>query len=252
MPQNQKKKRKHWFRIILVAIIVLILLLVLPCLHEWIYPVRVQTAYLHSMNNLKSIGYALHTYYDQNGHLPPAVVFDKEGRPLYSWRVLLLPYIEEGSRYEKFHLDEPWDSPHNLPLTKITPGSYRSFASEEGFTEFQALVGPGTAFERPGLTWADFPNGLDSTILVVEAADSVPWAKPVDLIYDPVGPLPQLKMHSYKPLNFLCYKFAWRKGFAACFADASLHHVRNSTNEQQIRAIITRNRKEKVDVSSLE
>jgi hypothetical protein len=245
------RKLSHGVRIILVSIGIFSLLLVLPCLHEFFYPVRDSNNRGRSLNNLKQIGLALHSYYDENGHLPPAVVFDKEGRPLYSWRVLLLPYIEEQSLYLKFHLDEPWDSPHNLPLSQTNPGCY-FLHTEDGLTPYQALIGPGTAFERPGLTWADFPDGLDSTILVLEAADSVPWAKPIDLIYDPVGPLPQLKMWSYKPLNFICYKFAWQKGFAACFADGSVHFVRNSTKEQLIRAVITRNGGEQVAVSSLE
>ncbi len=248
------QERKLWSRIVLVAIGILSLLLVSPCLHEWIYPVPLDGASSRSSNNLKQIGLALHSFYDDKGYLPPAVVYDKDGHPLYSWRILILPYIEESSLYQKFHLDEPWDSQHNLPLSQETPHTYRSHfhTNEDGHTAYQALIGPGTAFERPGLTWADFPDGLGSTIMVAEAGDLVPWAKPIDLVYDPAGPLPRFNTKHYKPLYLLDREVWGRRGFAACFADTSVHFVQNSTKEQLIRAVITRNGGEQVAVSSLE
>jgi hypothetical protein len=63
-------------------------------------------------------------YHDAHGRLPPAVVYGKDGKPLYSWRVLLLPYLDEQELYQQFQLDEPWDSPHNLQLLPRMPGFY--------------------------------------------------------------------------------------------------------------------------------
>ena len=64
-------------------------------------------------NNLKQIGLAMHNYASANGAFPPAAIYDANGKPLLSWRVLILPYLEQDSLYKQFHLAEPWDSPHN-------------------------------------------------------------------------------------------------------------------------------------------
>jgi hypothetical protein len=139
---------------------------------------------------LKQIGVAFHEYYNSHGQLPPAVVRDKGGRTLYSWRVLLLPLLEEADLSQSFNLGEPWDSPHNKPLAAKTPRCYLPSvppddAGERGLTHYQVFVGPGTAFERDGLTFQDFPDGPSNTLLVVETREAVPWSKPADLEYDP-------------------------------------------------------------------
>jgi hypothetical protein len=110
-----------------------------------------------SGRNLKSIVLAFHDYVDNNEYrLPPAVVTDKNGRPLYSWRVAILKYMDGDARrvYEAFHLDEPWDSEHNNELLRRMPYVYRmpfeDRSSASGLTCYQVFVGPGTAFERPG------------------------------------------------------------------------------------------------------
>ena len=73
------------------------------------------------MNNLKQIGLAMHNYHDARGRLPAAYTVDKDGKPLLSWRVLILPYTEEAALYKEFHLDEPWDSEHNKNLIARMP-----------------------------------------------------------------------------------------------------------------------------------
>ena len=79
----------------------------------------------------------MHNYDSTHGSLPPHAIYGKDGKPLLSWRVLILPYIEEQALYEQFHLDEPWDSPHNEPLLRQIPRCYRSpldGGSAEGLT----------------------------------------------------------------------------------------------------------------------
>jgi hypothetical protein len=85
-----------------------------------------------SANNMHNIIVAMHAYYDDHKRLPPAVVYDPKGKPLYSWRVLLLPYIEENALYEEFKLDEPWDSPNNIRLLKRMPEVFRSPGRKQG------------------------------------------------------------------------------------------------------------------------
>src|SRR6266851_5065501 len=129
-------------------------------------------AWVYSANNVKQISVALRGYHEIYRHLPPAVVKDKNGKPLYSWRVAILPFVECNDLYKQFHLDEPWDSPHNLELLKENPRVYRhprGNVEESDKTPYVVLVGPGTAFEKDGLTLDDFTNGLDKTILIVES-----------------------------------------------------------------------------------
>jgi hypothetical protein len=155
---------------------------------------------VESSHNLKRLGLAMLEYHDVYRCFPPAVLHDPalgdRAQP-YSWRVALLPFLEEGNLYSQYRRDEPWDSPANtavldhMPRVFARPGSGRA---ENSLTHYQVLVGPGTAFERPDLriTLQDFPRGAAETILVVEAADPVPWTKPVDLPFDPNGPMPKV------------------------------------------------------------
>src|SRR6185295_2767398 len=77
-----------------------------------------------AMNNLKIIGLAMHNYHDTNQRFPAAAIYDKQGKPLLSWRVAILPYLNQKQLYESFHLDEPWDSEHNRKLIPRMPAEY--------------------------------------------------------------------------------------------------------------------------------
>jgi hypothetical protein len=192
-------------------------------------------------NNLKQIAIAMHNYHDVHGRLPPAVVRDKAGKPLYSWRVLVLPYLEADDLYKQFHLDEPWDSPHNRSLLSQMPRVFRDPSSTDpdpGATVYQVFVGPKTGFESPqGETLLSFTDGTSNTVLVVEAATAVPWTQPVDLPYDPKGPLPELGGH---------HTVAGQQGFNVAMADGSVHYISDSIDETLLRAMITRNGGENV------
>jgi hypothetical protein len=248
-PEAHTMSRTKW--IVLGFILCLTCGLVLPCSCE----VRDGEGWERSAYSLGCVGRAIRLYHEQHGRLPPAVVRDRDGRPLYSWRVLLLPYLEDDALYQQFHLDEPWDSEHNKRLLERTPPCYLPGLDGDdapGLTRYQVFVGPGTAFERDGLTWADFPDGLANTLLVAEAGDPVPWTKPEDLTYDPAGPLPRLGGLYAKPVRLLCY-YLWRNpGFNAYFADGSAGFIRNDTDEATLRALITRNGGERVDSSQLD
>jgi hypothetical protein len=112
--------------------------------------VRSAASRAQSANNLKQLAIAMHNFNDSTGQLPPAVVYDRDGKPLYSWRVLLLPYIEQNQLYTEFHLDEPWDSPHNKPLLARMPKTYAPPGSpprEPYATYYQVFDGTGAAFD---------------------------------------------------------------------------------------------------------
>jgi hypothetical protein len=185
-----------------------------------------------SANNMKQILLAFHNYHDTYGALPAAAICDPNGKPLLSWRVAILPYIEGDNLYKQFHLDEPWDSEHNKKLIPLMPKVYalpNVTKDGESTTHYRAFVGNGAGMElKKGTRFADFTDGLSNTLLIVEAAEPVEWTKPDDLAYDPTKPLP--KLGKLNP-----------EGFWAGMGDGSVRFIPKTVNEKTLRALITRN-----------
>jgi hypothetical protein len=183
--------------------------------------------------SMKQLVLAMLNYQEDHKSLPPAATWGKEGQPLLSWRVLILPYLEEESLYHKFRLNEPWDSPHNLRLLPLMPRLYANpstYRPGTHRTHYQAFVGKGAAFEgKQGLRLPeDFSDGPSHTILIAEAAEAIPWTKPEDLPYDPAGPLPALG--SLSP-DF----------FQVATADGAVLRLGRNVSERTLRDAITRN-----------
>jgi hypothetical protein len=158
-----------------------------------------------SKHNLKQIGVALHFYHDVHKTFPPWAVCNKAGEPLLSWRVLILPYVEEGKLYNQFKLDEPWDSAHNLKLVEKMPAVYAApgiKTKDPGLTFYQGFVGKGAGWElmpnakgsrgADAIRLQDIRDGSSNTIAVIEAAEPVPWTKPADLPFEKGKPLPKI------------------------------------------------------------
>ncbi len=132
---------------------------------------------------------ALQNYEAAKKKFPPAYVVDSEGKPLYSWRVLILPFIEEGNMYREFHLDEPWDSPHNLQFLEHCPSYFQCPASnlsrEKGETTYAMIVGPDAVSNGSESVGMDFiastPQGASGTLLITESRIPVPWTAPYDI-----------------------------------------------------------------------
>ena len=147
----------------------------------------------YSQNNLKQTGLAILNYEVANGELPARASFDSNGKPLLSWRVLVLRYQDEMELYKQFHLDEPWDSEHNKALIDKMPDVYKHpKLNVPGKTVYQAVVGKKCAFDgKDGVKLSSFTDGTSQTIMVVEAAPdkAVPWTKPEDWEMDPNNPL---------------------------------------------------------------
>ena len=132
-------------------------------------------------NHMEQIVLAMHKYHDDHGGFPPAYVADEDGQPMHSWRVLILPYIEQQALYERYNFDEPWNGPNNSQLANEFATGFRCFWDRR--TSYVLIAGDGTA-------WADgrapkldeFTDGPDKTIILVEVADSnIPWLEPRDL-----------------------------------------------------------------------
>ena len=146
-------------------------------------------ARLVSSNNLKQIGLAMHNYHDTHGAFPPAAVCDKTGKPMLSWRVLILPYIEEDALYKQFKLDEPWDSEHNKKLVEKMPKVYAipgRAKPGEYTTHYRVFVGNGAGFDwLMGMKIANYADGTSNTLMTATGADAVIWTKPDELEFDP-------------------------------------------------------------------
>ena len=140
------------------------------------------------VNSMKQIGLGMHNFHDSIGYLPPQATVSETGKPLLSWRVFLLPYIEEHELYERFHLDEPWDSPHNIKLAAEIPFPYQSpdLATSTGLTRVMLPLGEGTAWKTDGppIRFRNIINGTSNTIAAVRGPvdKAVVWTKPDDLV----------------------------------------------------------------------
>lgn len=184
---------------------------------------------------------AFHNYADAHDGLPPAAVCGPDGKPLLSWRVLLLPYIEGEDLYKQFHLDEPWDSEHNRQFIDRMPKTYTApwmkyVHMPPEHTVLKVFVGPGTPFE-PGAKLKvipdDFPDGTENTLLFVEAGDPVPWTKPDDIPFNPDQPL---KLRGL-----------FRDGYRAVSVVGNGYlFIGHDCDETALRAAITRNGREDV------
>jgi prepilin-type processing-associated H-X9-DG protein len=161
-----------------------------------------------SSNHLKQIALAMHNYHDTYGGLPDPAIRDDEGKPLLSWRVALLPYLEQQPLYEQFRLDEPWDSEHNLALVEKMPDLFRHPASTAppGHTVYQAIVGEEIGLRPEGQTrFQEIRDGLSNTIAVAEIEDefAVPWTKPEDVEIDPEDPWGPIGGHHPEGANVM-------------------------------------------------
>jgi hypothetical protein len=138
-----------------------------------------------SQSRLNQMQLALSNYHDMYGCFPPAYVADKDGKPMHSWRVLILPMIEQRELYDAYRFDEPWDGPNNSQLSHRMPGIFHvcSEPPSTSVTNLVVVTGDGTAFPGSRSTCvSDFADGLNNTILLAEIAESdINWLEPRDL-----------------------------------------------------------------------
>jgi hypothetical protein len=178
------------------------------------------------------LGIALEDYVADHGRLPPAAILAKDGEPLLSWRVVLLPYLGHKDLYDQFKLDERWDGPHNRNLLNKIPSVYRVPGSPPSTsTSLRIITGPGTAFDDTRtISAAEIKDGSANTIAIIGGAKPVPWTKPEELRYSPDQPLPFLGLYSV-------------------FADGSVRPLSTGLDEKTRRQLISRQRGAKVDLA---
>jgi hypothetical protein len=173
-----------------------------------------------------------------NGYLPPAFVADRDGRPMHSWRVLLLPYLEQHELYAAYNFAEPWDGPNNRKLAdKIGGNIFRRPEDEPGspLTRFVAVVGEETAFPRTrSIKLDDITDGTDKTILFVEVADSdINWLEPRDLAFD------RMPMRVNAPGMHAPRIGSTYPDVRIAFADTTIRRIKDDIAPKLLRALLT-------------
>jgi hypothetical protein len=141
------------------------------------------------LSNMAQIAKALLNYEAEHHCFPPAYIAGRDGVPMHSWRVLILPYLDERALYDAYNLDEPWNGPHNnrllaeRPFVYACPGDAYARATGSTCTSYVAVVGADTLWPKnePGR----FPKAASETIMLVETSDGqIPWTEPRDLNLD--------------------------------------------------------------------
>ena len=184
-------------------------------------------------NNLQQVALAMHNFYDVHKHFPAAASCSPDGKPLLSWRVYLLPFVEQKHLFDQFHLKEPWDSPHNKTLIGQMPAVFHSPRSkaEKGKTNYLAPVGNGALYvsSRDEPQFKQITDGTSNTIMVVEVDDphAVVWTKPADFSFDPKNP--------QKGIGSL-----YEGGFNTAFCDGFVRFISRSIDPKTLAALFTR------------
>ncbi len=190
-----------------------------------------------SMNNLKNIILALLNYADANRRFPADAIRDEDGQALLSWRVAILPYIEEEALYKRFRLDEPWDSEHNKKLIPLMPDVYLDPSSgravEYGKTNYLGVSGEGTLFDPTAekVGFASVRDGTSNTLAVVQVSDHAAevWTKPAEWEFQPDENADGMGLGGLHPGIFL-----------AAFIDGHVERISNNVEPATLEALTTR------------
>lgn len=139
-----------------------------------------------SKNNIKQIMLALHNYHQVHKHFPPAIVLGPDGKTPHSWRVELLPFLDQQALYDSYKMNEPWDSEHNKKIADtLVPVYHNPNAENPKNASYFVVVGKNTPFgTKEGVSFAEMTDGTSKIIAIVEANRDIPWSKPEDISFD--------------------------------------------------------------------
>lgn len=197
---------------------------------------------MSSSNNLKQIALAMHNYHDTYKHFPPAAITSPTGEPLLSWRVALLPFLNEQELYSRFKLDEPWNSEHNLALASEMPSVFADpsivvpAGMGSGLTNYHLAIGENFLIKPAGKTrMAEITDGTSNTIMAIAGNDDSlrPWTSTDDVKIDPADPLAYFRRAT---------------GFVVAFGDGSVSMIAPGIDPQQFKAALTRDGREVVSI----
>lgn len=247
---------QRWGKVTLVGV----LLLALPAWWLWGTVSQARESSRRSSCNchLKQFGLAMHNYHQEYGSFPPAFVLGPDGRKWHSWRVLILPYLEQRPLYDEYRFDEPWDGPNNRKLLTKMPQIFacpsRPCEAQpsallaigvlacndrpgpsvaNGFTSYAAVLGQDCSFRGAQLvSLKEITDGSTNTLLIGESTRTkIPWTKPDDIdtafhstLGDPAG-----------------FSGQHGEGVMFLFVDGHVKFVSTTTSQATIDALFTRN-----------
>ncbi|MCL2624171.1 MAG: DUF1559 domain-containing protein, partial [Planctomycetaceae bacterium] len=184
-PKCSNTARQFVLSVGCMAVIGLVILIVLlPSIHS---SMLARATRMQCPNSIKAIGLAMHNYHDVYKSHPPAYTTDEDGKPLQSWRVLILPFIEEQRLYDQIRRDEPWDSEYNKQFHDQMPSIYvcpsaKPDAKKKGLTSYMRIVGPETSTDGPNtVAFKEVTAGMSNVIWLVEVIPTTCWMAPVDV-----------------------------------------------------------------------
>ncbi|PHR93508.1 MAG: hypothetical protein COA78_32740 [Blastopirellula sp.] len=194
--------------------------------------------------NLEQIGKALHNYHASHGSFPPAYLADDSGKPMHSWRVLLLPFMNEQALYKQYNFNEPWDGPNNIQLLDQMPEVYAcptSHSHHQGCSSYVAVLGPKTVWPGAASTsFAEITDGTEATLMLVEINEScTPWLEPKDISYEKAlmtfASTDTTKMNGHVRESYLSY---YSRGHHALLADGRSCFVPYEVEPQILEAML--------------
>jgi hypothetical protein len=200
-------------------------------------------------NHLHQLGLALHDYHTAYGCFPPAYITDKSGKPLHSWRALLLPFMEYSYIYEGLDLTQPWDAPKNNKVVATQLREYEcpsDAASCAQSTSYVAVVGPNAAWAGDkSRKLADFGDDPSGTIMLLEVVNSgIGWAEPRDFLPDAsapgrVKPLAITAVHYFGYPDSFFFKYDHGSGIHVVTADGKVRFLRtDDLTPEKLRQIL--------------
>ncbi|QDT48836.1 hypothetical protein Pan258_28820 [Symmachiella dynata] len=214
--------------LVIIGIIVVLIALLLPNVRQ----AREAARRTHCRNNLKNIGLALYNYHDVYGSFPPTYTVDADGKPLHSWRMLILPYSQKGTVYDRTDFSKPWDDPANTEVAAMLEPIYACPTTiiTPDHTSYLAVVTPESCL-RPlaSLSIPEITDGTSNTIMVAEVPVkyAVPWMAPQDADEHMVlSPKPEDDLHH-------------TGGSFHLFADGSVQFISSETETATLRGLIT-------------
>lgn len=176
---------------------------------------------------------AVANYVDANNHFPPAYILGPDGKPWHSWRVLILPYIEQDSLFKVYRFDEPWNGPNNSQLACQMPRMLAFTGTERPTTttNYLAVVGAETVW--PGATGRkreELKDGWSETILIVENLGlGVHWMEPRDLTFNAMD----FSIDSPNGVS------SWYKQPSVVTADSAVRMLSRMATQEVLRASLT-------------
>lgn len=238
-PTTARPPQAGWKNTVVRLIALTVLLGVFSVMWSEVQDARVTARRNSSTCHGKQLGLALHQYHSAHGTFPPAATRDTAGKPVLSWRVAILPYMEEHQLQNKFKMQEPWDSPDNRRLVPEQPVGYispQASGQPPGETNFVAIVGPDTVITPAGARLDSIKDGASKTIMVVELAGTgIAWSEPRDITIDEfIAAMRRSPSDAgLRPL--------YTGLVVSIFADGSVNFIPTDAPPDVVRALCTRN-----------